>query len=94
MVTLIVSTPFPVPEVGEGDTQAVLSLADQVSVPPPLLLMFRVCAGGLLPPCWAVKERLVGLTPMAGGIGAAVTVNATGIVTDAVPGALRVMVPL
>jgi hypothetical protein len=31
---------------------------------------------------------------MAGGTGAAVMVNATGIVTDAVPVALRVMEPL
>ena len=46
------------------------------------------------PPCWAVKDRLVGLIPRAGGTGAAVTVNVTGIVTDAVPVALRVMVPL
>ena len=43
-----------------------LSLALQLNVPPPVLLMFKVCVEGLLPPCWAVKERLVGLVPIAG----------------------------
>ena len=28
--------------------------------------MVKVCAAGLLPPCWAVKDRLVGLVPIAG----------------------------
>ena len=35
----------------------------------------------MLPPCWAVKDRLVGLAPMAGGTGAAVTVKVMGTVT-------------
>ncbi len=43
-----------------------LSLALQLNVPPPALLMFKICVEGLLPPCWAVKERLVGLVPIAG----------------------------
>ena len=43
-----------------------LSLALQLNVPPPVLLMFKVCVEGLLLPCWAVKERLVGLVPIAG----------------------------
>ena len=43
-----------------------LSLALQLNVPPPVLLMFKVCVEGLLPPCWAAKERLVGLVPIAG----------------------------
>ena len=46
------------------------------------------------PPCIAVKAKLVGLAPMAGGRGAAVTVNVTGTVTGVVPVALRVMVAL
>ena len=41
-------------------------LAVQVKVPPPVLLILRVCAVGLLPPCWAVKDRLVGLAPIVG----------------------------
>ena len=94
VVTLIVTTPFPVPEVGECDIHTALLLTDQLRAPPPVLLMFKVRGAGLPPPCWAVKDRLVGLTPMAGGTGAAVMVNATGIATVAVPGALRVMDPL
>ena len=54
------------PEAGLSDNQAALSLALQLKVPPPVLLMVKVCAVGLLPPCWAVKDRLVGLVPIAG----------------------------
>lgn len=43
-----------------------LSLALQLNVPPPVLLMLKVCVEGLLPPCWAAKERLFGLVPIAG----------------------------
>ncbi len=35
-------------------------------MPPPVLLMLRVCEAGLTPPWVAVKDRLVGLAPMAG----------------------------
>ena len=45
-------------------------------------------------PAWAVKERLAGLAPMAGGTGAAVTINDTGTVTGVAPVAVRVTVPL
>ena len=58
--------PTPVPNVGLTDNQVVLALALQLKVPPPVLLMVTVCAKGLLPPCWAVKERLSGLAPIAG----------------------------
>ena len=64
-----VMVPLPFPEAGESVNQAALSLADQVSVPPPVLLMLSACVAGLLPPCVAVKERLVGLAPMAGTAG-------------------------
>ena len=37
-----VTAPFPVPEAGLSVNQAALSLADQVRVPPPVLLMLRV----------------------------------------------------
>ncbi len=49
---------------------------------------------GLPPPCWAVKDRLVGLAPIAGGTGAAVTVNVTGTVTVVAPVAESVIRPL
>jgi hypothetical protein len=58
--------PVPVPDAGLTDNQVVLALALQLKVPPPVLLMVTVCAEGLLPPCWAVKDRLVGLIPIAG----------------------------
>ena len=48
----------------------------------------------MLLPCWAVKERLVGLAPIAGGTGAAVTVKLTGMVTVEAPVALRAMTPV
>ena len=66
VVTLTVTVPVPVPEAGLSDNQVVLSFALQLKVPPPALLMVKVCAVGLPPPCWAVKDRLVGLVPIAG----------------------------
>ena len=66
VATLAVTAPLPVPEAGLSDNQAVLSLADQLRVPPPALLTVRVCAVGLPPPCWAVKDRLVGFALIAG----------------------------
>ena len=57
---------MPVPEAGLSDNHPVPSLALQVKVPPPVLLMLTVLGAGLLPPCWAVKERLGGLNPIAG----------------------------
>jgi hypothetical protein len=66
VVTLTVTTPDPVPEAGLSDNQVMLSLALQLKVPPPVLLMLRVWTAGLLPPCWAVKDRLIGLVPIAG----------------------------
>jgi hypothetical protein len=44
----------------------------------------------LAPPCCAVKERLVGLAPIAGSTGGAVTVNVTGTMTGVAPVAVRV----
>lgn len=39
----------------------------QLSVPPPVLLILKVCVAGLAPPWVAAKEKLVGLAPMTGG---------------------------
>jgi hypothetical protein len=85
---------LPVPDAGLTVSQVALSLADQVKVPPPVLLILRVWLAGLPPPCWAVKEKLVGLAPIAGGAGAAVTVNVTGTETVVAPVALSVIVVL
>ena len=94
MVTLAAAVPLPVPADGDTVNQAALSLAVQLKVPPPVLLILTVWAAGLLPPCWAVKDKLVGLAPRAGGTGAAVTVKVTGTVAGLAPVALRVRVPL
>ena len=94
VVTLMVTVPVPVPVPGVCDSQVASWLTLQGSVPPPVLLMARVWAAGLLLPCWAVKDRLGGLSLMADGTGAAVTVKATGIVTGVAPDALRIMVSL
>jgi hypothetical protein len=42
VVAASVTAPFPVPEAGLTVNQAALSLALQLSVPPPVLLMLRV----------------------------------------------------
>jgi hypothetical protein len=94
VAALTVIAPLALPEPGETDSQLALSLADHVSVPPPVLLILSVWFAGLLPPCCAVKERLVGLRPIEGGTGAADTVKATGILIEVAPGALTVTIPL
>jgi hypothetical protein len=70
-----------------------LSLAVQLKVPPPVLLIVRVWVAGL-DPAWAVKEKLVGLAPIAGATGAVVTVRETGTMTGEAPVALSITVPL
>ena len=88
------TAPFPVPEAGLSVNQAALSLALQLKVPPPVLLMLTVWVAGLAPPCVAVKAKLAGLALMAGGTEAAVTVNVTGTVTVVAPVAVCVIKPL
>jgi hypothetical protein len=82
--TVTVTAPVPVPDPGLTDNQDVLALALQLKVPPPVLLMVTVCAKGLLPPCWAVKDRLVGLIPIAGLSGT--TGAEGGVISCANPG--------
>ena len=81
VITLVVNVLLPLPDAGLTVNHAAPSLAVQVKVPPPVLRILSVCAARLLPPWIAVNARLVGLAPMAGGTGAAVTVKETGIVT-------------
>lgn len=84
MAAVRVTGPLPVPEAGLTDNQVALALAFQLKVPPPVLLMLTVCAKGLLPPCWAVKDRLVGLIPIAGLTGT--TGAEGGVISCANPG--------
>lgn len=86
--------PLPVPAAGERVSQATLSRAVQLSVPPPVLRILNGWAAGLLPPCCAVNDRLVEFTPMAGGTGAGVTVTVIGTETGCAPGALTVTSPV
>ena len=58
--------PLPVPEFGLVVSQAAVSLAVQVNVPPPMLLILNATLAGLLPPCWAENEKLRGLVPIDG----------------------------
>src|SRR3977135_1272411 len=93
-VSADLSVPFPVPEAGLRVNHVALSLALQLNVPPPVLLMLRSCAAGFAPPAVAAKERLMGVARIAGGTGAAATGKVTGTVTGPAPGALMVTVPL
>ena len=94
VTTLRVTVPVPVPEAGLTANQVALSLALQFKVPPPVLLMLRVWVAGLALPWVAVKASAVGLAPMAGGTGAAVTVKVTGTIIVEAPVAVIVIVPL
>ena len=90
----MVTVPAPVPVPGVCQSQVASWLTPQLRVLLPVLLTVKVWAEGLLPPCCAVKDRVAGSMPMAGGTGAAVTVKETGIVTGVASDALRVMVSL
>jgi len=94
VAALTLTAPLLVPVAGESVNQGALSLAVQVRVPPPVLLMLSVWAAGLPPPRWTVKEKLVGLAPMAGGTGAGAIVRLTGMVIVEVPTAFTMIIVL
>ena len=60
----MVAVPAPVPVPGVCHSQVASWLMPQRSTLLPALLMVKVWAGGLLPPCCAVKDRLGGVMPM------------------------------
>lgn len=68
-IALTVTVPFPVPDEGVSLNQLIFSLALQVNVPPPTLLMVSSCVGGSTPPCCAVNDKVRGAAPIAGGDG-------------------------
>ena len=72
MFTDTVTVDGAVPEFGLTDNQVLLSLALQVSVPPPPLDTLNVLFEGLAPPSMAEKLKLVGFTT---NTGPPVTVN-------------------
>jgi hypothetical protein len=92
--TFTATVPLPEPEAGLNVSQEALSLALQVSVPPPVFAILMVLAAGFAPPTLSVKDRLVGLSPMVGLVLVdVVTVNMTG--TDlVVPPPEMVALPL
>lgn len=77
--------PLPVPDAGESVNQPVVSLADQARVPPPTLLMLNIWVVGLALPCWAIKDRLAGLTPTTGLTGGTTGAEG-GVISCANPG--------
>ncbi len=94
MAALTGHVPLPVPEVGaERQPRRAFTGAPGQGAAAGVAEV-RVCAAGLLPPWVAANESVVGLAPMAGGTGAALTVKETGMVTGVAPDALRVMVSL
>ena len=50
VVAVSVTLPLPVPPAVESVNQGALSLAVHVRVPPPVLLIVRVCGAGFAPP--------------------------------------------
>jgi hypothetical protein len=76
VLTFRATEPAPVPPATLGVNHDAFSVTVQFRVPAPLLPILRVWTPGLLPPCTAVKERLVALRPMV-GVGAAVTDSMT-----------------
>jgi len=96
-LTLAATVPGAVePEFGLKLSHVALSLTDQLRVPPPVLVTLTVWAEGFAPPCTPTKLRLVGLRPIVGGTGAAVTVKLTGTVCGVfvAPVAVTVIVAL
>jgi hypothetical protein len=95
VAAVTVSVLGAVPVLGLTPNHAWLLVALQFSVPPPVLLMLIVRAAGFAPPSTALKLRLVGLTPNAGGTGA-LTVKVTVTLCGAfsAPGALTVTAPV
>jgi hypothetical protein len=77
---LAATVPLSVPEVGLRLSHEALSLALQFNVPPPVFETEMFWLAGLVPPCVAVKDRVVGPNPITGGGG--LTVKVTGIVGE------------
>jgi hypothetical protein len=92
--TEAVAVPVPEPEAGLIVSQGASSLADQVSIPPPVFAMLIVLAAGFTPPAVPVKARLIGLSPIAGVVLPEVTVRVTGTDFAVAPVAATVIVAL
>jgi hypothetical protein len=66
--TTTVIVPALVPEAGGGTLSHVplVTEADQLMVPPPVLATVTIWFSGLLPPCVAVNDNELVLNPIAG----------------------------
>ncbi len=82
VLTVAMMVPLPEPEAGLRVSQAALSLAVQVKVPPSVFAMLMSCAAGLVPPAVPEKLRLVGFRSRLGVVVVppVETTNVTGIV--------------
>src|SRR3990172_8349429 len=65
-LTETLTVALPAPAASDVLNHAAVSLTVHVSVPPPVLLIVRLWATGAVPPCTAVKDRLLGVTLRAG----------------------------
>lgn len=85
-VAVNVIVPVSLPDAGLRANHAAVAAAFQLNVPLPMFVTVRVCVVGLLSPCWALKERLLELTPIAGlgegGVGRRTGGAASGIGPD------------
>ena len=63
-MTLITSLFFVLPDVGVTVSHGASSVADRLSCPLPVLVMFNVCEDGFAPPCTAVKDKSAALTSL------------------------------
>ena len=75
---LAVTVPVLVPDAGERVNHPAVSLAVQVSVPPPVLEILNVLGAGVAPPAVPEKVRLLTLSWIAGVAAAPVTDSVTG----------------
>ena len=66
----------------------------QLSVPPPVLDTFTVCAAGFAPPAVPVNDRVAGATASTGVGGFTVSVTATVFGEPVAPVAVTVTVPV
>jgi hypothetical protein len=80
--TFNVTFPAPVPDAALDVSHAAFSEIIQLRVPAPVFKIVRFCALGLLPPCWAVKDKLVGLAPIAGLTGTTGAAGVEGVVVS------------
>lgn len=69
MFVVIVRVDGAVPDEGVTEIQGALDVAVQLSVPPPVFVMFTVCAAGFVPPAVELNVRLAADIVIVAGAG-------------------------